>query len=63
MPGLAQMREAKADHLHIAYRAEPSGARLTFRSDEASLIMAVHEWFDAQVHDHGHDAMEVHHHP
>ena len=64
MPGLAQLRQAKPGGLHISYAAEPSGASLSFRSDDALLIKAVHDWFDAQVHDHGRDAMEVHrHHP
>ena len=63
MPGLAQLREAKQGSLHIIYTAEPAGARLTFRSDDTLLVRAIHDWFDAQLHDHGHDAMEVHHHP
>jgi hypothetical protein len=60
MPGLAQMRSAKPGSLQIVYAAESAGASLTFRSSDAGLIQAVHEWFDAQLHDHGGDAMEMH---
>jgi hypothetical protein len=65
MPALAEMRSARHGSLQITYLAEPSGASLTFHANNARLIKAIHEWFDAQVQDHGHDAMEMHclHHP
>jgi len=64
MPGLAEMRNSQPGSLQITYSAEPSGANLTFHANNALLIKAIHEWFDAQVHD-GQDAMEMHrhHHP
>jgi len=59
MPGLADMRNAEPGHLHIDYAAEAAGASLTFSSRDPQLIKAVHDWFDAQLHDHGHDAIEM----
>lgn len=61
MPGLAQMRSAKPGQLQVSYATEAAGASLTFHSVDILLIKAIHDWFDAQVHDHGHDAMEMHH--
>ena len=64
MPGLAEMRSAQSGSLQIIYSAEPSGPSLTFNANNTQLIKAIHEWFDAQVQDHGHDAREMHrHHP
>ncbi len=60
MPGLATLRSAKPGTLNITYSLEPLGARLSLDSKDAVLIKAVHEWFDAQLHDHGHDAREMH---
>jgi hypothetical protein len=61
MPGLAQLKNAKPGTLQIIYTAEPAGASLSFKSTDSELIKAVHSWFDAQLHDHGHDAMQMHH--
>lgn len=60
MPGLAEMRGAKPGLLQIDYTAEAAGASLTFQSRDQQLINAVHDWFDAQLHDHGRDAMDMH---
>ncbi|MEV4804345.1 hypothetical protein AB0K18_30450 [Nonomuraea sp. NPDC049421] len=55
MPGL---RELEQGHRRIAIRyAElPDGARITYTTTDASLIAALHAWFDAQVTDHGRHA-------
>ncbi|WP_020483013.1 hypothetical protein [Methylomonas sp. MK1] len=60
MPGMAMLRSAKPGQLQIDYVAEAAGASLSFRSSDPQLIQAVHDWFDAQLHDHGHDAMDMH---
>ena len=59
------MRSAQPESLQITYSAEPSGASLTFHANNTLLTKAINEWFDTQVQDHGHDAMEMHrrHHP
>ena len=52
MPGLATL-EARADELEIRYEELPNGARIRFVAEDPSLVSAVHEWFAAQVSDHG----------
>lgn len=61
MPGLKAMRQA-GGKLHIVYAELADGASLTYTAGEADVIQAVHAWFDAQLRDHGHDAMTTHHH-
>ncbi len=52
MPGLAELR-AGADRIAVAYSDVPDGARITYRTDDAAMIHALHQWFDAQLADHG----------
>lgn len=61
MPGLAELRASSPGQLTITYRDVPGGAELAFRTKDATLIAAIHKWFDAQLADHGADAMEGHH--
>ncbi|WP_347989539.1 aspartate carbamoyltransferase [Methylomonas sp. AM2-LC] len=61
MPGLATLKKAKADDIQIAYKPEPQGASITFTAQKPEWVAAIHTWFDAQLHDHGHDAMLMHH--
>lgn len=69
MPGLAALRTAKPGELRIHYRDLPGGGEIVYRTKEPRLVTALHEWFDAQLSDHGHDAMAghdpsmMHHHP
>lgn len=65
MPGLAELRAAPAGKMAIAYQDIEGGARLTYSTTEPTLVAALHKWFDAQLSDHGKDAMagHDHHHP
>jgi hypothetical protein len=69
MPGLAALRTAKPGELTIDYHDLPDGGEIVYHADEPRLVTALHEWFDAQLSDHGHDAMAghepgmMHHHP
>jgi len=65
MPGLAQLAAAKPGELTIDYKEIKRGAELTYRSRSPQLVAAIGAWFDAQLSDHGADAMEghMHHHP
>jgi hypothetical protein len=56
MPGL-QALSAGATRLEVRYSPLPAGAQIAFITQDASLVSAVHEWFDAQVKDHGAHAM------
>lgn len=58
MPGLVDLKEAKPGQLDIAYEDIKDGAQLTYKTKEATLVAALHKWFDAQLSDHGKDAIE-----
>jgi len=60
MPGLAQLKAAKLGEIKVSYREVPAGAELQYRTADARLITALHEWIDAQLSDHGKDAMSGH---
>ncbi|MGN6316421.1 aspartate carbamoyltransferase [Trinickia sp.] len=60
MPGLDALRAAKPGELSIAYRDLPNGGEIAYRTDQPGLVNALHQWFDAQLSDHGHDAMAGH---
>jgi len=56
MPGLAQLKAAKAGELEAIYSDLPQGAQIIYRSTSPLIITAIHRWFDAQLADHGSDA-------
>lgn len=35
----------------------PEGARIRFATKDARMVAALHQWFEAQVRDHGADAV------
>lgn len=65
MPGLAALQAAQPGQIQIAYRDVKGGADLTYKTANPELVTALHAWFDAQLSDHGTDAMSghAHHHP
>lgn len=52
MPGLHALVMGH-DRLEIGYREVERGAEIRYTSEDPALVMAIHEWFDAQVSDHG----------
>lgn len=56
MPGLAALRAAKPGQLHVQYKELTDGAEITYSAQDQALIVAIHQWFDAQLRDHGSDA-------
>jgi hypothetical protein len=62
MPGLAALKAAIPGELHVRYRDLQSGAEIQYSSRNPKVVSALHEWFDAQVADHGTDAMTGHDH-
>jgi hypothetical protein len=58
MPGLAALEAGYAD-VTVEFADIDGGARITYRSDDAALVDALHAWFEAQVSDHGQHA-EMH---
>ena len=58
MPGLAEL-EAGAERVEVRYEDLPDGAQIVLESEDPELVAAVHEWFAAQLSDHGDDATEA----
>ncbi|RUW60688.1 aspartate carbamoyltransferase [Mesorhizobium sp. M7A.F.Ca.US.008.03.1.1] len=56
MPGLAELR-AGAGRIGVTFATIPAGAHLRFTASDPALVAALHRWFEAQVRDHGADAM------
>ncbi len=62
MPGLDILKRAKSSEIKIRYTAVASGGKLTFVTANPEMVQALHDWFKAQLSDHGSDAMAGHHH-
>jgi hypothetical protein len=62
MPGLADLKASKPGQIAIVYKEIKGGAQLTYTTADMSLVTALHKWFDAQLSDHGKDAMAGHIH-
>jgi hypothetical protein len=62
MPGLADLRAAKPGELKTRYYDIAAGAEIEYSSESPKLVAALHEWFSAQLADHGSDAMPGHDH-
>jgi hypothetical protein len=60
MPGLPQLR-AGASRMAISYLQTTNGASIRYKTSDPQLVAAVHEWFAAQVKDHGAHAMMMAH--
>jgi hypothetical protein len=55
MPGLAVLRES-AGALQVRYRPLADGAEIAYTSADPAVVRALHDWFAAQVSDHGQHA-------
>lgn len=62
MPGLGALQTGKNGEVAIDYQDVKGGAELFYRASDPVLVAAIHTWFDAQLADHGTDAMEGHQH-
>jgi len=60
MPGLAELKAAAPGQIAITYTDITGGAELSYKTADAALVSALHRWFDAQLSDHGKDAMAGH---
>lgn len=56
MPGLREL-EAASQKIEVRFAELPNGALLRFTAHDPAAIEALHEWFRAQVRDHGADAV------
>jgi hypothetical protein len=57
MPGLSAL-QAGAAKISVTYTPLQDGAQLTYTTDDLRLITALHQWFGAQLSDHGQDATD-----
>jgi hypothetical protein len=62
MPGLSDLKASTPGQIAIDYKEVKGGAQLTYKTGEMSTVTALHKWFDAQLSDHGKDAMSGHTH-
>jgi hypothetical protein len=60
MPGLAQLKQARPGEISIQYRELFNGAQIRYATSNPALVPVLHQWFDAQLADHGADASEGH---
>ena len=59
MPGLKALH-AGAARISVRYADVANGARITYATNDAALVSAIHAWFKAQVNDHGpHASMKM----
>lgn len=56
MPGTQELSQG-AKNISIIYSDLPNGGQITYSTKDTNLITAIHTWFDAQLSDHGSDAM------
>ncbi len=62
MPGLAELKGAQRAEIEIQNRELKTGAEIIYMTQNPKLVAALHKWFDAQLADHGNDAMVGHDH-
>ncbi len=55
MPGVKELAAGVA-RIQVEYMMLPNGAQITFTTQDLRLITAIHQWFGAQLSDHGADA-------
>ncbi len=60
MPGLAQLKMAETDDIKFEYQALPNGAQIHYSTEYPQYVQALHEWFDAQISEHGSDVVPEH---
>lgn len=60
MPGLARLRAAQPGELTVIYGELADGAELRYSSRSPESVGAIHDFFDAQLSDHGGHAQAGH---
>ncbi|MGJ0492246.1 aspartate carbamoyltransferase [Methylobacter sp.] len=53
MPGLAQLKRAEPDDIKFEYKALANGGQIHYSTEYPQYVQALHEWFDAQISEHG----------
>jgi hypothetical protein len=60
MPGLARLKMAEPGDIKYEYKALPNGAQIHYSTEYPQYVQALHEWFDAQMSEHGNDVVPEH---
>lgn len=60
MPGLAKLKTAKTDDIRFEYKPLDNGAQIHYSTEYPQFVQALHEWFDAQISEHGSDTLPEH---
>ena len=60
MPGLAQLTKAEMYDIKYEYKALPNGAQIHYSTEYPQYVEALHEWFDAQMKEHGSQVVPSH---
>jgi len=60
MPGLARLKMAETDDIKYEYKALPNGAQIHYSTEYPQYVQALHEWFDAQMSEHGNEVVPEH---
>ena len=60
MPGLAQLKKAETDDIKYEFKALPNGAQIHYSTEYPQYVQALHEWFDAQMSEHGNEVVPEH---
>lgn len=60
MPGLAQMKAAKAGAIKYQYKALNNGGQIVFSTEDPQLLNALHAWIDQQIKEHGSAGLSGH---
>jgi hypothetical protein len=60
MPGLADLKSG-AKKIDVGYSALPDGAQLGYTANDPKPVTVIHDWFTAQLSDHGYHATEHSH--
>ncbi len=55
MPGLTTLKERFAE-ITVELIENDTGATITYRTDDADVVQAIHDWFAAQSSDHSNHA-------
>lgn len=58
MPGVQYLSSIKPGQIVITYHDLPNGGEVRYTGKDATTVTAIHNWFDAQLSDHGSDATD-----
>ncbi len=57
MPGLEALKNSIQGEINIKYTKLSNGAQIYYSTAKPDLILAIHQWFDAQLSDHSRHAI------